>query len=155
MTDQDDRFVEEARQKHLGRLLLEAQRGFSENFLRRLRASSPQARTITLTHVNIIAQIPAEGVRITVLAVRVGMTKQAVGQFLRDMDANGLIERVPDPTDGRATSVRFSELGRQVMRDSLGIKDAIESEYRALLGDQAVETLLHALIAIIHYENDK
>src|SRR5690349_14644863 len=52
-----------------------------------------------------------EGDRIVELAKRAQMTKQAVGYLISYLERHGYVERVPDPTDGRAQIVRRTERG--------------------------------------------
>src|ERR687897_1491129 len=51
------------------------------------------------------------GVRLTALADRSGLTKQAVGEAVADLERLGYVERVPDPSDGRAQINRLTESG--------------------------------------------
>ena len=55
--------------------------------------------------------IELEGSRLTQLAERAGMTKQAVGEMVADLEQLGYLERVPDPGDGRAKIIRLSARG--------------------------------------------
>src|SRR4051812_44332856 len=49
------------------------------------------------------------------LAVRLGVSKQAVGKVLDEMEQRGFVERRPDPDDRRARRVRLTEHGRAAM----------------------------------------
>src|SRR3712207_4666682 len=60
--------------------------------------------------------IEPEGSRLTSLAERSGLTKQAVGEAVDDLQRLGYVERVPDPSDGRAKLVRLTEKGASVER---------------------------------------
>src|SRR5436190_6003108 len=53
-----------------------------------------------------------EGERTVELAQRAGITRQSMGEVVRDMVALGIVEMVPDPADGRAKLVRFTEAGK-------------------------------------------
>ncbi len=48
-----------------------------------------------------------EGTRPSELARRLGVSKEAIGEPVDEKVATGMVERVTDPTDGRAVLVRF------------------------------------------------
>ena len=86
-----------------------------------------------------------EGSRLTDLAERAGMTKQAVGELVTDLQALGYVERVPDPSDGRAKIVRLTERGREAHRAALEAFAAIESDWAERLGERRVGELRELL----------
>jgi DNA-binding MarR family transcriptional regulator len=45
------------------------------------------------------------------LAQRLGITKQAMSQFIRELQTRGYVEQVPDPSDTRAKLVRLTKRG--------------------------------------------
>src|SRR6266511_3232449 len=61
------------------------------------------------------------GSRLTQIAERAGMTKQAVGEVVADLERLGYVERVPDPDDRRAKIIRLSERGWDAARAALRI----------------------------------
>ncbi|HLX38936.1 MAG TPA: MarR family transcriptional regulator [Ktedonobacteraceae bacterium] len=129
----------ELRQEHIGRLLLRANRSFSERALRKLRERG-HAR-LSLVHTTVLAQLDINGTQATVLAERVGITKQAVGQIVSDLEREGYIQRIPDPTDKRATTIIFTDAGWQFLVDAYHVKKEIEAEYVALLGEEHMQQL--------------
>src|SRR6516225_3812028 len=58
-------------------------------------------------HGCVFGNITPEGMRLTELAERAEMTKQAVGEAVSDLEALGYAERLPDPRDGRAKIIRL------------------------------------------------
>jgi DNA-binding MarR family transcriptional regulator len=79
------------------------------------------------------------GVRLTALADRSGLTKQAVGEAVADLERLGYVERVPDPSDGRAKIIRLTERGRQVAAEAEEIFADIERRFAAEVGDERFE----------------
>jgi DNA-binding MarR family transcriptional regulator len=79
------------------------------------------------------------GVRLTALADRSGLTKQAVGEAVADLERLGYVERVPDPGDGRAKIIRLSERGREAAAAAEGIFADIERRFSAEVGEQRFE----------------
>ena len=51
------------------------------------------------------------GSRLTDLAERAGLTKQAVGEAVAELERKGYVERVPDPEDGRAKIIKLTQRG--------------------------------------------
>ena len=76
------------------------------------------------------------GVRLTALADRSGLTKQAVGEAVADLERLGYVERIPDPSDGRAKIIRLTERGGQVAAAAEEIFADIERRFAAEVGDE-------------------
>ena len=73
------------------------------------------------------------------------ITKQAVGQLITDLEAQGYVERQPDPTDQRAKMVVLTGEGRKGMLDGLGIFKQFEAELAAEVGQDVVDRLIDGL----------
>jgi DNA-binding MarR family transcriptional regulator len=76
------------------------------------------------------------GARLTALADRSGLTKQAVGEAVADLERLGYVERVPDPGDGRAKIIRLSERGREAAAAAELIFADIEGRFIADVGEE-------------------
>ena len=61
----------------------------------------------------------AEGERASSLAARAGITRQSMGEVIRDLVGLGILEMVPDPQDGRAKVVRYTEEGKPFSDDGM------------------------------------
>ncbi len=66
---------------------------------------------LTASHVHITRYLSLEGLRLTGLASRAGMTKQAMGKLVDQCEAWGLVQRQRDPRDGRACNIFFTSTG--------------------------------------------
>ena len=55
--------------------------------------------------------IPASGIRLTELAARAGMTKQAMAELVAEIERRGYIRRTTDPADRRAKIIEFTDEG--------------------------------------------
>lgn len=77
------------------------------------------------------------------------MTKQGAGQLVAELEVHGYVERRPDPTDGRATRVYFTEAGWRYLLDAQEVKRVIEAEYRAELGEDRWRELNAALTQLL------
>jgi DNA-binding MarR family transcriptional regulator len=138
------------RQTHLGRLLGHAMRRFDARVLYLmahnvevpLAMSNLAARDqIGAAHIHITRHLALGGSRLTELAARAGMTKQAMGDLVAQCEAWGLVMRAPDPHDARARQVRFTPTGLawlQAFRDAVA---QAETEFRTEVGE-AVATVV-------------
>ncbi len=111
----------------------------SRDFERRARATLKRRGHTRLqpSHQVVLASIGTRGCRLTDLARRAGMTKQAMGQIVDDLQRLGYVERTPDPADGRAKIVRFTSAGHDFVCDASETMARIWGEYASLLGDGA------------------
>jgi DNA-binding MarR family transcriptional regulator len=135
----DDRW----RMTHLGRLLGHAMRRFDDRVLHLmahnvevpLALSNLAARAqVSAAHVHITRHLAPQGARLTELAERAGMSKQAMGDLVDQCEAWGLVTRDADPRDRRARIVKFTEAGlawQQAFRDAVA---QAEAEFRAEVG---------------------
>lgn len=94
-----------------------------------------------------VLQFPGpEGVRPGTLAERAGMSKQAMNQLLRSLEALGYIARSDAPDEGRARIVRLTKRGRAAYTKIHDILHDIEREWIAELGPKHfadLKALLH------------
>ena len=66
---------------------------------------------ISAAHIHITRHLDLEGTRLTDLAQKAGMSKQAMGDLVDQCEAWDLVTREPDPRDARARMVRFRPPG--------------------------------------------
>jgi DNA-binding MarR family transcriptional regulator len=81
------------------------------------------------------------GSRLTDLAERSGLTKQAVGEAVAELERKGYLERVPDPEDGRAKIIKLTERGQQAAATGRRLFKEIEDEWAARYGEERVSSL--------------
>jgi DNA-binding MarR family transcriptional regulator len=143
----------ELRQQHIGRLLLRAQRAFSVRAVDKLRTYGHDG--LSLAHTNLIANLDLDGTRITTLAERIGVSKQAAGHLVLDLEERGYVTRAVDPADRRATVVTFTDAGWRFLRDAYHVKREIEAEYRAILGEQGMQDLRALLTLLIESDDSR
>jgi DNA-binding MarR family transcriptional regulator len=104
-------------------------------------------------HGCVFGNMEADGMRLTELAERAGMTKQAVGEAVSDLELLGYAERVPDPSDGRAKIIRLSERGHAAQRAGFAIIADIEGEWAERFGAERVEDVRSLLIDLVAAES--
>jgi len=103
---------------------------------------------LTESHTGLLPHLDIAGTRITTLAERAGLTKQAIGQMVSDLEARGYVSRAPDPSDARAKIVRYTSKGRRFVRDGQTIKKDLQARCRALVGGDKFEAFAEQLEAL-------
>ena len=97
------------REQHIGRLLLNAHRNYSLQALTKLRERGHEG--LSLAHTNLLAHLDLEGTRLTTLAERMGVTKQAIGNLVGELEAKSYVRREVDPHDRRAAVITYTAAG--------------------------------------------
>jgi DNA-binding MarR family transcriptional regulator len=100
------------------------------------------------SHTMLLPHIALEGTRMSELAERLGVSKQAVTQLVDDLEGFGVVERVPDPEDARARRVVFTARGRAGFFEGLATLGELERELARAIGDEPMAALRAALLAI-------
>jgi DNA-binding MarR family transcriptional regulator len=86
-----------------------------------------------------------DGERVTELAARAHTTKQAMGYLVDYLVQHGYLERLRDPTDGRAQIVRRTERGWEANRVAREVVGDVQAEWAAMLGPHRLDQLVNLL----------
>ena len=144
------------RQAHLGHWLQQALQRFDARVLSLmarnvnvpLALSNLAARgSLSASHVHITRHLALDGLRLTDLAQRAAMTKQAMGKLVEQCEAWGLVERLADPRDTRAKRIVFTAVGLiwlGAFREAVG---QAEDELRAAVGSDVATVVALGLEA--------
>lgn len=97
----------------------------------------------------LVPHMDRRGVRPSELARLTDVTKQAVGQTLRELEERGLVEYAPDPSDGRAVLVRMTAAGEAAARLGLEALSEVERELAEAVGGDVVTSTFAGLQAIM------
>jgi DNA-binding MarR family transcriptional regulator len=128
-------------------LLTIAAESIREELYARLReAGYPELRP---AHSCVFGTIGRDGDRLTSLAERASMTKQAVGEVASELESIGYVERVPDPSDGRAKIIRLTERGREAYELGFGFFDEIRDRWADRYGAERVDGMIELLRDIV------
>jgi DNA-binding MarR family transcriptional regulator len=73
------------------------------------------------------------------------VTKQTASLQVAALERVGFVERVPDPTDRRASLIRFTERGRRARDRAQQEVAAVEREWEEHLGPELAGCLREAL----------
>jgi DNA-binding MarR family transcriptional regulator len=128
-------------------LLFKAARLLNERAIDRIRERTK--KPVRLAHTTLLPHVDLAGTRLTDLAKRLGVSKQAAAQLVDELEEMGMLERVPDPADARAKLVRFSKRGQQGLLEGLGVLKELEAEIGALVGHDKLHVFHDVLRAIV------
>lgn len=94
------------------------------------------------THQAVFQWLGPDGDRVSDLAQRAGMTRQSMAELVDYLEAHGYVERVPDPSDGRAVLVRRTDRGWMVNRVARRVVEETQAEWARTLGRGEFDQLL-------------
>jgi DNA-binding MarR family transcriptional regulator len=97
----------------------------------RLAEDAPQLRPSQL---RVLEWLPAEGLTISELAECADMTTQGCGQFVRQLEALGMVDVAVADHDARARVVRITDAGRDALARSLSVLQACDEAWAARVG---------------------
>ncbi len=144
------------RQAHFGHWLALALRRFDARVLQLMASndrvplalSNLAARgSLTASHIHITRHLALQGSRLTDLAQRAGVSKQAMGKLVDQCEAWGLVQRQSDVLDARARRVVFTADGLAWL---LAFEEAVaqtEAELRAAVGAEVAAVIAIGLEA--------
>jgi DNA-binding MarR family transcriptional regulator len=132
-----------ATDQHLLALLGSVKEDLLEEMYRRVSAAGyPGLRP---SHGCVFRYLDVDGSRLSELAERSGMTKQAFGEHVANVEALGYVVRVADPEDGRAKLVVPTSQGREALLLGRQIFAEIEREWAETIGVERVARLRETL----------
>ena len=103
---------------------------------------------VTIAQSRLMMGIDTEGTRLSVLAERAQIAKQTATALVDKLERAGYVERVLDPSDGRARLVRMTPRAEAALPIARAEEDRIEAEWRAHLGAERMDQLRQALTAL-------
>lgn len=138
------------RHHHMGRRLGEALRRFDARVLALMAhdeevplalANLAVRDKVGAAHIHLTRHLDLQGCRLTELAIRAGMSKQAMADLVGQCEAWGLVRRDIDPRDARARIIRYTAqglawhhaFGRAVRRAEAEFEEAVGPEIAAVI----------------------
>src|SRR5690349_1641336 len=114
--------------------LVKAARLVNERAIARAREVTGHAR-FRPSIANLFPHIALEGTRVSDLATRLGISKQAVSKLVAELAGDGLVALLPDPLDARARLVRFTDEGIAAMHAGMTVFREIETDLASRVGE--------------------
>lgn len=103
---------------------------------------------LRLPHMAVLQFPGPDGVRPSTLAERAGISKQAMNQLLKSLEALGYLVRSDAPDEARARIVRFTARGRAAYAKIEGILRDIERDWSRELGPVRFAELKRLLVRV-------
>lgn len=136
--------MEHATRENLGYLLAKAsqrwneelQAGFAEAGFPEVRASYGSV---------LLPLLEEDGLRMGEIARRARLSKQTMTTMVRLCERDGLVDRRPDPDDGRATRVHLTGKTRRFQPAAERVLARLEGDIKNLLGARRVAELRRSL----------
>jgi len=144
------------RQAHLGHWMSQALLRFDARVLSLmarnedvpLALSNLAARgRLSASHIHITRHLALDGSRLTDLAHRANMTKQAMGKLVDQCEAWGLVMRQDDPRDARVRRIVFTPVGLAWLQAYRQAVAQAEEELRAAVGAEVATVIAIGLEA--------
>jgi DNA-binding MarR family transcriptional regulator len=135
----------------LPRLLMEVKEAAVQKLFERLRHEGFEH--VREGHGCVFGFIDSEnGSRLTDIAERAGLTKQAVGEAATELERLGYLERVPDPRDKRAKIIRLTPSGLEACLAGRRLFAEIEREWAEEFGEDLLAKMREAAERISEFE---
>jgi len=136
------------RRDDLGFLLAKAAQRWNELLAERFAAAgwddvSPAYGSV------LVPLFEEDGLRMGELARRARLSKQAMTELVRRLEHDGLVERRPDPSDGRASVVFLTERSRAFQPVAARTLADLDRLARERLDDEGAEALRAALRKLV------
>jgi DNA-binding MarR family transcriptional regulator len=96
-------------------------------------------------HLALLLNLERDGARGAELARRAGMTKQSMGELVRELELLDYVERRPDPRDGRARLVLPTGRGLMLVAHARQLIAEVETDAGRRIGPGRLATLRVAL----------
>ncbi|WP_051213272.1 MarR family winged helix-turn-helix transcriptional regulator [Maritalea myrionectae] len=106
-----------------------------------LREVFPEARAAFNP---VFIHLPADGCRLTELAAKADMTKQAMSEIVEELIDLGYLARFPDPSDKRAKIILRTDAGLELHQHALTAFSRIETELAEMFGPPTMGNLRKA-----------
>jgi DNA-binding MarR family transcriptional regulator len=132
-------------EQNTGLLLFYPYRAMETRVLAALAAAGHE---VTLAQARLLQRIARDGSRLTDLAAQAQVTKQTAGELVDQLERRGYVQRVPDPTDGRARLIRPARLGLDAAALAAPVVAQVEAEWTAHLGAETMAGLRAALVRL-------
>ena len=126
----------------LATLMFVSYRAMDERVVRAVRDAGYD---VTPAQARLAQRIADDGSRLTDLAESAQVTKQTASLLVAALEREGIVERGPDPEDGRARLIRLTERGRAASLRAMEVVIGVEQEWTEHLGPELSAHLREAL----------
>jgi DNA-binding MarR family transcriptional regulator len=128
---------------HVGVLMFIAYRSAENRIIEAVQGAG--YADFTVAQARIAARIGPDGTRLSELAEQAQVAKQTATALVDRLERAGYVERVADPSDGRARLVRIAPKGAKIIPIARAEEAEIEAEWTKHLGSRRMAQLREAL----------
>jgi DNA-binding MarR family transcriptional regulator len=100
-------------------------------------------------HNAVFATLQESGSRASDMATRAGITRQSMGEIVREMVDLGFLEMRPDPDDRRAKLVTYTKDGLEFARDGYQHLIDLEKRFAEEFGEEEYEVVRKVLERLV------
>jgi DNA-binding MarR family transcriptional regulator len=122
--------------QHLGQLLHCLSNAFEFRTLEKCHQRGH--RKFRNSHSAVIAQLDGVGLCLGELAERVGISQQATGKLVRDLERAGYVHSHPDACDKRSRIIHLTSTGTKLQSDLIEAISEVREEFIEILGDSGL-----------------
>ncbi|MFF2272884.1 MarR family winged helix-turn-helix transcriptional regulator [Agromyces sp. NPDC058136] len=131
----------------LGMLAARLAKEFENDVFEQLTlAGYPELR---VRHSVLLSALDGTALRLGQLAAQAGMTPQAMGELVDDLEAGGYLARHNDPADRRARLIVATPRGERALAECLRIVATIEASYATALGADRLDDVKQAITELL------
>ncbi len=97
-------------------------------------------RKFRSSHSALIAQLDSVGLCLGNLAERIGISQQATGKLVRDLERAGYVDSHPDSRDKRSRIIHLTAAGALLQRDIAEVLQEVHDEFVEILGENELRS---------------
>jgi DNA-binding MarR family transcriptional regulator len=98
---------------------------------------------------------PEEGTPSTALGPKMGMEATSLSRTLKTMEEKGLIERRPNPLDGRGVIIHLTDFGREMRTFSKGVVVQFDEAVKQAISEEDLKTFKNVANTMLELINNK
>lgn len=98
---------------------------------------------------------PEEGTPSTALGPKMGMESTSLSRTLKNMEEKGLIERRPNPLDGRGVLIHLTQFGKEMREYSKSVVLRFDEVVQEKISEEDLQTFKNVANTILDLVNSK
>jgi DNA-binding MarR family transcriptional regulator len=127
--------------------------------IRRMRDEATMPSTwpsdLTTAKARLLDVVPRRGCRIVDLSGELRVSKQGLGQLVKQLVDGGYLQEAEDPTDRRARIVKRTRRGDHIVKQVLQVTADLEARWRQEIGPRDYDLFRDVLIRLIAGSTDQ